>query len=438
MPKFPRARGFDQSLALAREGYAFVANRCEQLGSDVFQCRLMLSRAVCARGAAAAEMFYSDRFTRNGAMPPTVLRLLQDYGSVQLLDDRPHRHRKQMFLAVGRADAAASLAGRFRLEWEQRLKRWQQAERIVLFDELEGMLTRVAADWAGVPLDAEDEERRAREFSAMLNSTGSVGPAVWRALWLRNRCERWARDVIEGVRAGSLATPEGSPLQTVAFHRDLDGELLSVKSAAVELINVLRPIVAVARFIAFAAKALHEHPEARERIRAGDAQYLHHFAEEVRRISPFFPVIGGRVREGFEWSGYRFQKGDWVLLDLYGTNHDRRTWKDPEAFNPDRFVTKWPTPYELVPQGAGEVAITHRCPGEHLAMGLIKMAARLLTATPYVVPEQDLSVDLARIPALPKSGFVMTEVAGQMTKDAFHRPAPNVLAARTGSALTSG
>ncbi len=44
-------------------------------------------------------MFYSgDRFTRTGgAMPPTVLRLLQDKGSVQQLDGAAHlQHRPQV------------------------------------------------------------------------------------------------------------------------------------------------------------------------------------------------------------------------------------------------------------------------------------------------------------------------------------------------------
>src|SRR5690348_1825865 len=30
-----------------REGYAFISNRCRRFGSDLFQTRLMLTRAVC-------------------------------------------------------------------------------------------------------------------------------------------------------------------------------------------------------------------------------------------------------------------------------------------------------------------------------------------------------------------------------------------------------
>ncbi|WP_256664567.1 MULTISPECIES: hypothetical protein [unclassified Pseudomonas] len=42
MPIVPKLPAFDSSLALLREGYAFISNRCERLESDVFALRLML------------------------------------------------------------------------------------------------------------------------------------------------------------------------------------------------------------------------------------------------------------------------------------------------------------------------------------------------------------------------------------------------------------
>jgi fatty-acid peroxygenase len=167
-------------------------------------------------------------------------------------------------------------------------------------------------------------------------------------------------------------------------------------------------VVAVARFIVFAAKALHEHPDARRRIASGDRKYLDHFVQEVRRLSPFFPFIGGCVRRAFEWRGYAFPQGIWVILDLYGTNRDPRSWKDPAAFRPERFRDP-PNLFELVPQGAGHASVTHRCPGEEMTVHLMRTAVLLLLeSVVYEVPEQDLSVDLSRIPALPSSGFVMS------------------------------
>jgi fatty-acid peroxygenase len=158
----------------------------------------------------------------------------------------------------------------------------------------------------------------------MIDGAGSAGPRNWRGLILRQRTERWIRDVIERVRAGELEVADGSAPHVIAWHRDLSGEQLDTKVAAVEPINVLRPVVAVARFVTFVTLALHEHPECRQALRAGGDDYIGLFVQEVRRFYPFFPFVEGRVLDDFEWRGRRFAKGTWVLLDLYGTNHDTR------------------------------------------------------------------------------------------------------------------
>jgi fatty-acid peroxygenase len=409
MRTIPRTPAFDSTLALRREGYDFIGNLCERLGTDIFRTRLVLRQAVCMRGTSAAEIFYTgDRFTRVGAMPVTVLKLLQDYGSVHLLDGAPHRRRKRMFLEIGSTPEAARLARLFAEEWRRSLARWEGADRIVLFDELRVMLTRAATTWAGIPIDETEVEARSFELSEMVEATGSIGPRNWRALLLRRRAESWARRVMAKVRERGPHLSRDSAVGMIASHRDLDGRELDLKTAGVELLNVVRAVVAVARFIVFAAKALHEHPEARRRIATGDRQYLDHFVQEVRRLSPFFPFIGGRVRRPFEWRGYDFPKGTWVILDLYGTNRDPRSWKDPAAFRPERFREP-PNLFEFVPQGAGDASATHRCPGEKLTMSLMRTAVLLLLeSVAYEVPEQDLSIDLSHIPALPKSGFVMS------------------------------
>jgi fatty-acid peroxygenase len=84
----PRLDGFDSSVALLREGYEFGARRFARCSSDAFETRLMLRRAVVAFGEEAARRLYEpDRMTRRGALPITVVTLLQDFGSVQMLDE---------------------------------------------------------------------------------------------------------------------------------------------------------------------------------------------------------------------------------------------------------------------------------------------------------------------------------------------------------------
>ncbi|MBP2312613.1 cytochrome P450 [Azospirillum soli] len=407
----PRDGSLDATLDLLRDGYGFISKRCWRLGSDVFATRLMLRPAICMQGEEAARVFYEPgRFTRRRALPPNTLALLQDWGSVATLDGEAHRHRKAMVLSLMTPDAIRRLGDLFEEQWRARLPAWERMDRIVLADETQRILTWAVCAWAGVPLGEPEAEKRTRELAAMFEGAGSVGPRNWRGLALRARTERWARGLIGRVRDGSLAVPEDRALAVIARHRDRNGELLSVKTAGVELINILRPTVAVERFITFAALALHQHPDCREPARTDDA-YRAMFVQEVRRLYPFFPIVAGRVLKPFDWRGHRFAEGAWVILDLHGTDHDPRLWKDPDRFRPDRFRQRDDSPYDLIPQGGGDHHLNHRCPGEWATIELMTRAVRLLTAAmTYEVPAQDLTIDTGRMPAVPKSRFVIAGV----------------------------
>ncbi|MGE3294632.1 MAG: cytochrome P450 [Geminicoccaceae bacterium] len=411
----PREQGLDHSWALLSEGYSFFPDRFRRYRSDIFSTRLMLNEAVCVLGAEAAEEFYRPgRFTRQGALPVTTLKLLQDRGSVAMLDGPAHRRRKDLFLALLKPPAPVRLGNIMEACWRACLPAWEAGGPIVLLDEVQKILCATVCAWSGISLTAPELGRRTTELAAMVKSAGTVGPRNWRGMLLRSRAERWVRNIVRAVRAGALDPGRGTVLDAVAWHRDLDGALLTPEIAAVEVLNVLRPTVAVAWFVAFAALALHEHPAWRERLSRGDDEDLHLFVQEVRRFYPFFPAVAGRVREPFVWRGHRFVRHDWVVLDLYGTDHDPRSWHDPGTFRPERFRRWSGSAFDFIPQGGGDHRTGHRCPGEWITIELVKRAVKLLTtAMRYDVPEQDLRVDLARMPTSPASGFVISSVRAQ-------------------------
>lgn len=408
----PREPGLDNSLALLREGYGFIPTRCRRFGSDLFETRLMLKRAVCMTGADAARQFYRpDQFTRRGGMPQSAFRLIQDNGSVMTLDGGAHRWRKAMFLSLVQPAALQRLAEATAAHWRARARSWPGRGEVVLLDEAQRALCAAVCAWAGLQLTERQLGYRTREFAAMVDGTGSVGPRNWRGHLLRSGTERWARNLIRRIRAGEAEAPDGSAARVVAEHRDPDGTPLDAGIAAVELINVLRATVANARYVVFGAMAMHAHPECREALRSGDDGELERFVHEVRRFFPFIPFIGGRVLHPFEWRGHGFARGDWVLMDLYGTNHDPRLWDAPESFRPGRFLDRDADPYGFVPHGAGDHRDGHRCPGEWITVEQVKaMLAILAREVRYAVPLQNLALDLGRMPALPESRFVITNV----------------------------
>ena len=408
----PRDRGLDSTLALLKEGYAFIPERCRVYGSDLFATRLMGTRVVCVTGAEAAGHFYApDRFTRRGAIPQISFALIQDKGSVTTLDGAAHRRRKAMFLSLVTPPALQRLAGLTADHFRARARRWAGTEEIKLFHEAHVPLTEAVCEWVGLPLEEAEAEERAREFEAMVEGTGSVGPRNWRGHLLRARTERWMRDVVRQIRAGERDAPEGGAARTVAEHRDGDGELLDLRTAAVELINVLRPTVANARLFVFAAHALHEQPECREALRSAEEAETERFVHEVRRFYPFILFVGGKVLAPFEWRGHRFAPGDWALMDIYGTNRDPRHWDAPERFSPERFRRWDGDPFTFIPQGGGDHRDGHRCPGEWITIEQMKAIVPILAnEMRYEVPPQDLTISLNRLPALPRSRFVMKGV----------------------------
>lgn len=412
----------DSTLAMLRDGYTFVTRRCVRYGTDLFEARLLLRPTICLRGRAAAELFYdTDRFQRHDAAPRRVRATLLGEGGVQGLDGTAHRVRKAMLMSLMTPASVGDLADRFAGEWDAAIGRWERADRVVLFDEVNLMLCRAVCGWAGVPLPTTDVARRTADLFAMIDSATVPGPRHWRGRRARRRAERWIGDLVVRVRDGDLALPEDAPLRVVAEHRDHQDRPLPPRIAAVAVLNLLRPTLAIGRYVVFTAHALHRRPDLAAELR-GDDDLLEPFVQEVRRYYPFFSTAVARVRRDFDWHGAHFPQGRRVLLDLYGTNHHPQVWPEPNRFDPERF-RDWPgDPFALVPQGGGDFLTGHRCAGEWITIELMKVALTALTRSiEYDVPDQDLRISLRRIPATVASGFVLRRARRAATRTTMRR-----------------
>ncbi len=286
----------------------------------------------------------------------------------------------------------------------------------MLFDEAENVLCRSACQWAGVPLNESEVKQRTREFSKMIDGFGGIGRRYRLAKNARSSSEKWVIEIIKRIRSGKLNPSANTAAYIIAWHRDLHGKLLNVHTAAVELINILRPIVAIGRYITFGALALHHYPEVKQRLLADKERYSLAFVQEVRRFYPFGPFTGARVRKSFSWNGYRFDRGTLVLLDIYGTNRHPGQWEHPDEFKPERFQHWEGSPFSFIPQGGGDHYSGHRCAGEWITVKLMRVSLEFLTAQlTYRVPEQDLSYRLNRIPPIPNSRFIINRIQANTT-----------------------
>lgn len=407
----------DSTLALLRDPYRFVSRRAVELGEDVFETRLLLRRTTCMTGAEAAGVFYDPaRFQRAGAAPAPLQKTLFGKGGVQGLDGEHHRQRKAIFLQINHPDRVEALAEVVSRAWGEAVADWTAAGEIDLYAQVQVLLTRAVCEWAGVPLSEAEAETRARQLTALFDEAGAIGLGHLRSRTARKAAERWAADLIEQIRSGQLEVSDSSAASVIANHQEPDGQPMTPRVAAVELLNVLRPTVATSVYITFVAHALDTHPVWRERLARGDRNEDMAFVEEVRRHYPFFPAVAAIVREDFQWRDHRFPRGRRVLLDLYGTNRDGRYWEDPERFDPDRFLGEEPDRFAFVPQGGGDPAVHHRCPGEPISTRLMGVAldhlTRHMTYKP-VVPAALSAVDYGRLPALPDRGFRIRNISSR-------------------------
>jgi fatty-acid peroxygenase len=415
-----REPALDSTLALLLEGYDFIRNRCRRLRTDVFRTRLFLRPTICMTGEEATRLFYdARRFERRGAAPRRLRTSLLGVGGVHGLDDAHHRARKAMFMQLMNEASVARLRVEVEAEWEAAIDRWTREDReIVLMDEAERILCIAAGRWAGVPLPESEVETRRCDLSAMIDGAGALGARHRRAVRARRRCEAWIADLVDLSRPAP-PTAEATPLSTIANFREPDGRWLPRRVAAVEVLDLLRPIVAIGRFVAFAALALHGHADARDRVIAGGRADALAFVHEVRRFYPFVPFVAARVRETFVWRGLRFPAHARVLLDLHGTGHDARIWGDPEKFRPERFLRGDPGAFAFVPQGGGDPFSGHRCAGEQITIELMVVAVDALTRRiAYELPDQDLRIDRRRMPTAPSSGVRIRDVRRALERDA--------------------
>jgi fatty-acid peroxygenase len=408
----PRLLGLDHTLALMRDPYEFISRHCHSFGWDVFEMRLLLRRTLCMTGVDAARIFYDPvRFQRAGAAPLRLQESLLGVGGVQALDGAEHAHRKQMFLSMMSSERLQQLASIMTRTLRASAERWSTQDQVVLYDELHVVLTRSVCEWAGVPLPEPDLTTRSRQLSAMFDRAGAVGPPHWWSRHARNRAERWIAEIIDDIRAGKIDCATDLAAHRIASYRDSQGQPLDSRIAAVELLNILRPTVALSVYIVFLVHALHVHPEYKPQLEQQDDQLTQAFVQEVRRFYPFFPAVPAIVRESFEWKGMSFPEGTRVLLDLHGVNHDPRVWKEPKLFMPERFLNWQESAYTFIPQGGGDHLRNHRCAGEWLTIALMKAALEFfVTGVSYTLPEQDLEIDRTRLPALPRSHLILSNV----------------------------
>jgi fatty-acid peroxygenase len=403
MSSLPFADWPDATVRLMNDPYRHISSRCRGLGTSGFRTRFLGREAVCLTGAEAARLVYDQRkFVREGAVPAIARDVLFGKGGVQGLDGQAHHDRKAMFLRLMGPDADLDpVLTLFDTDLAETAARW--CGEIDLFDEMKRVLARVAFAWAGLPYDPAGLDETADRLADLFLHAGPAPAGQITARRSRHLLEQEIGRQVEALRQGAVAVDPERPFAVIANWPDAKGDALPPEVVAVECLNVLRPTVAIAVYLVFAAHALARHPDARALLRDDDG-WTRAFVQEVRRTYPFFPATAAITRADMDWEGETIAAGCRVLLDIYGTNRDARNWADPDSFSPKRFANWTGDPYTLIPQGGGDHPVTHRCPGEWLTIAIMERFVRFLGAdSRWRLSDPDTEPDYSALPALPKT-----------------------------------
>ena len=408
----PRAKELDSTLSLINEGFTFSSNRRRELGSDIFETRLMGQKAIFMAGEQAADLFYNNKyFKRQGAMPIPLKKTLLGEGGTHGRDGEDHHHFKRMFLSMMTPERLEDIKRMAIEELDAKVNSWETQEQVVLMDELDEILTRAVCHWAGLPLKEVEVKQRTKELASMVDSFNGSLTDFTEGAQSRQSQEKWLKEIIQDIRSGVYNPPPYTAAYIVAHHKDTNGKLLDLQTAAVDLNDAYRPMLATVYFIAFGALALHEFPDIHAKLKENRDNYSKMFTQEVRRYYPFAPAMAAKVNTSFVWHGYKFKEDMLVVLDLFGTNRHPDSWEEAEQFMPERFKDWNGSPFSFVPQGGGDHYVGHRCAGEWMTVMVMDAFFKYFTENiSYTVPEQDLSYDMTRLPTMPKSRFIISNV----------------------------
>ena len=114
--------------------------------------------------------------------------------------------------------------------------------------------------------------------------------------------------------------------------------------------------------------------------------YLGAVIQETLRTHPTVPIVLRRLTGPLTVAGVPCSAGDVVGIALPALHFNPDVWKDPDSFDPDRFLQRKPSPFEYAPFGGGY----RRCIGAAFAQHELAVAiGTILNTVELRMPARD-------------------------------------------------
>jgi cytochrome P450 len=419
-----------ETLAFAGNPFAFIHRRRARYG-EVFRTSILGSPTVFITGPKHVGTWLdATKIQREGAMPANLLALFGGHADiVPLLDGEVHAQRKRSLLAAFSREAVAGYVPGLQSRIDALLAKWLAQGQGPVTAELKTLaIESLAGAIMGLEPGGEELTRLLADNAILAKAFVALpinlpGTAYAKGLQARDRILALLEAVVRRHVDAPPAQPDG--LSRILAAAQSAGAPLDPRTAACEMHHFLLAGMIVYAELAATLRALHEHPQVRERLRAEvmaqapsgpvgathlrAMPYLMQVVDEVKRTCPNVPMSFGRAKSAIDVAGYTIPRGTLVMMAVYESNRDP-IFTAPETFDPGRFSAerdeRQRAPDAFAPQGAG--ALTgHKCAGYDFATVMMQLFAvlALRTAT-WDLPAQDLAMKWV-VPPEHKSGLVV-------------------------------
>jgi len=419
-----------ETLAFVKNVFAFIGERRARHG-DVFRTHILGSPTVFITGPQHTPTWLdATKIERAGALPGNLLALFGGNADiVPLLDGEAHAQRKRSLLAAFSPAALAGYLPGLQHAIEAQIARWIAAREGPVTTDLKTLaLESLARCVMGLEPGGAELTRLLAENAILARAFVALplrlpGTAFAKGLQARDRILALLEAVVQR-HIDAPPDPADGLARILAAARQA-GAPLDARTAAREMHHFLLAGMIVYAELAATLRALHEHPQVRERLRAevlahapagpvGPAQlrampYLMQVVDEVRRTCPNVPMSFGRAKRDLDIAGFTVPRGTLVMMAVYESNlapvFTAPATFDPERFSPERDERRR-APDAFAPQGAGELT-GHKCAGFDFATVMMQLFAVLaLRNANWELPAQDLSLRWV-VPPEHASGLVV-------------------------------
>jgi cytochrome P450 len=163
--------------------------------------------------------------------------------------------------------------------------------------------------------------------------------------------------------------------------RDEEGEAMTDVEVRDELVTLLLAgHETTAMTVAWAIERLVRHPGKLARLiaelDAGNDQYLTAVVTETLRVRPVQLAVARTLTADLQVGQYLLPAGTGVVVTIWLTNRHPSVYKNPTAFEPERFLENGPETYSWVPFGGG----IRRCIGASFAQMETKLILQTMLA----------------------------------------------------------